>query len=118
MSRDKRGVVNPVVVGSSPTATARLDNCPSVEVLRPSFVSRSADRLAVRAGFRGDRRGITLDQIGADTDSERASANELADVVERYAAGRDELDLRQRCLQRFQIRGAAERIRRKDLHSV
>jgi hypothetical protein len=36
MSRDKRGVVNPVVVGSSPTATANLLGV-SLRVIRKIF---------------------------------------------------------------------------------
>ncbi len=37
MSRDKGGVVNPVVVGSSPTATARLEQLPHERLSRTPF---------------------------------------------------------------------------------
>jgi hypothetical protein len=36
MSRDKRGVVNPVVGGSSPPATAKLNNFRTNDLAEPS----------------------------------------------------------------------------------
>src|SRR5215213_8564034 len=62
--------------------------------------------------------GIEINQIRPHTECRRTSANKIPRRLERHAARRHQLDVRQRSLQRFQITRPANRARRKHLHEI
>jgi hypothetical protein len=86
--------------------------------------ARGSDGGYVLSGFFGDGARFAsaecrqVDEIGSDAEGEGAGVDEIGDVFQRHTAGGDQLDLRQRRFDRFQISRDAERIRGEDFHGI
>src|SRR5262249_29689798 len=59
-----------------------------------------------------------IDQICSNAKSRRTSAYEVCRSLERHTASGNELDLRQRCLQRFEITRTTNSARGKHLYEI
>src|SRR5215218_10571530 len=61
---------------------------------------------------------VDITEVSTNTERRGAGTNKVCGSVERDAASRNELDLRQRRLQRLEVTGPTNRSRRKHLHKI